>query len=252
MIVPYIHNEKEHSLAGPRTVLPLAFADANPASLLDVGCGIGTWLKAALDFGITDIAGVDGVKLPEEKLHVNPETIKQHDLTHHWNLGRRFDAAVCVEVGEHLDGEFAPTLIDSLVMHSDYILFSAACPGQPGQHHVNCQWPVFWQALFNERGFECEDTLRWKIWDDSKIEPWYRQNLFLARRSPASAGLEPRIRSVVHPAMWNFERGEAWAPFNEHACYIEQGRMPIMWNLSLPVRALVAKFARKVNNKLRN
>lgn len=248
MKVPYTHNENEHSLAGPRTVLPIAFADSKPGSLLDVGCGIGTWLKAALEFGITDISGVDGVKLPSEKLHVNPEIIKHHDLTHPWNLGRRFDAAVCVEVGEHLDGVFAPTLIDALVIHSDVVLFSAACPGQPGQHHVNCQWPVFWQGLFNQRGYACEDNLRWKIWDDARIEPWYRQNLFLACRSPATAGHEPRIRSVVHPAMWDFERGVSWAPFKEHVCYIEQGRMPITWNLTLPVRALLAKFSRRLNN----
>jgi len=80
-------------------------------------------------------------------------------LTRSWDLKRKFDAVLCLEVAEHLDSAFAPTLIDALIKHGNLIYFSAACPGQTGQHHVNCQWPVYWQQLFNERGFACEDDL---------------------------------------------------------------------------------------------
>lgn len=246
MNIPYTHVDSEHTVDGARTVLPIVFASAKPASLLDVGCGTGSWLKAAKDFGITDVWGVDGVKLQPEELHVPPERIKHYDLTQSWSLERRFDAAVCLEVAEHLDGAFGPTLIDALVRHSDVILFSAACPGQPGQHHVNCRWPAYWQALFNERGYVCEDHLRDRIWDDSRVEPWYRQNLFLARRDPMGAGSEPRIRSLVHPAMWNFESGVSWAPFAEHLRQIENGVMPVKWCLTLPAKALWAKVNRNL------
>lgn len=246
MSIPYIHCETEHTLVGPQALLPILFANAKPLSLLDVGCGTGTWLKAGIEFGIPDVLGVDGVKLPAGQLHVSPEKIKHCDLTQPWSLEKRFDVAFCLEVAEHIDKFFAHILIDALVMHSDLILFSAACPGQPGQHHVNCQWPAYWQELFNARAYACEDVLRWEIWEDSRIEPWYRQNIFLARRAPEIAGHEPRIKSVVHPAMWNFETGVLWAPLAEHVRQIEQGTMPVMWGITLPVKIIMAKLKRRL------
>jgi hypothetical protein len=88
--------------------------------------------------------------------------------------------------------------------------------------------------------------LRWKIWDDSRIEPWYRQNLFLARRAVDIAGLEPRIRSVVHPDIWNRVIEESYPTFEDYIHQIEQGRMSVVWNLTLPARALWAKLERKL------
>jgi 2-polyprenyl-3-methyl-5-hydroxy-6-metoxy-1,4-benzoquinol methylase len=144
MRVDYEHSQNKHTLEGPQTALPLILAEAKPRSLLDVGCGTGTWLKAALDFGIQDVFGVDGAEITKDKFLVPERLFRQQDLTVPWSLGRRFDVVLCLEVGEHLDEACAATLVDSLVGHSNWVLFSAACPGQPGQHHVNCQWPIYW------------------------------------------------------------------------------------------------------------
>ena len=105
-----------------------------------------------MDLGITDVTGVDGVEVPADKLEIPASHRRTQDLTRSWNLGRRFDMALCLEVGEHLDELHSGTLVDALVRHSDLIVFSAACPGQSGQHHVNCQWPEYWQAKFNDAG----------------------------------------------------------------------------------------------------
>lgn len=246
MSIEYIHTDDLHTLKGSKAALPIIFSKSKPSSILDVGCGTGTWLKAAVDFGISDICGVDGVRISSEKLHVASEKILHQDLTKSWSLSRRFDAVICLEVAEHLEMVFAVNLIDTLVKHGDQIYFSAACPDQPGQHHVNCQWPDYWQQLFNDRGYVCEDTLRWQIWDDSRIEPWYRQNLFLARKDFQSAGKEPRIMAVIHPAMRKLER-EIYKGINfrDHIHQIEQGRMSILWNLTIPIKALKAKIKRK-------
>ena len=165
MSVDYHHATNVHSLKGARAALPLLLARAHAGSLLDVGCGTGTWMKAALDFGIADVFGIDGVQVPADQLHVPAEKIARQELSRPWNLGRRFDAVICLEVAEHLDRECAPGLIDSLARHADLVYFSAACPGQEGQHHVNCQWPAYWQQLFNARGFSCSDEPRWELWD---------------------------------------------------------------------------------------
>ena len=107
----------------------------------------------------------------------------------------------CLEVGEHLPPESAGTLVRSLCTHSDRIFFSAAAPQQLGEHHINCQWPEYWQALFNEHGYSCHDEVRFRMWRDTGIEPWYRQNMFLARKAPEVAGHEPRIPALIHPDM---------------------------------------------------
>jgi SAM-dependent methyltransferase len=215
-----------------------------PASLLDVGCGAGTWLRAAAELGISDLCGIDGVVLAPERLHVARELIRSLDLSKAFFTGRCFDILLCLEVGEHLPDNSAPILISSLVAHSDKIIFSAACPGQAGQHHINCQWPSYWQHLFNAKGFACDDLVRWQIWDDERIEPWYRQNMFVARRDGNLAGREPRIRSVIHPSLL----GTMYHALDSRAfAVVEGGEMPLSWYFKVAPKVMVAKIRRKTS-----
>jgi hypothetical protein len=151
-------------------------------------------------------------------------------------------------VGEHLPASAAGTLVKTLTKHSDTVLFSAACPGQPGQHHVNCQWPAFWQKYFNSNGFECDDSPRWKIWDEPNIEVWYRQNIFTARKN-SNAGKETRIHAVVHPEMVpNIEAASLDAArqsaANTERLNIANGSMTLDWYIRTPLVALGRKTRR--------
>lgn len=190
-----------HSLRGARSGLEKLLRGRQIASLLDVGSGRGTWLAAARELGIEDIAGIDGVAVDASELHIDPSVVRIFDLTKPVFLGRRFDLVLCLEVAEHLDSSSAEALIETLCSHGNLVFFSAAAPGQHGEHHVNCRWPSYWQGLFNAAGYVCNDDLREYIWDDSEIEPWYRQNLFSAHSDPELAGTEPRIRALIHPEM---------------------------------------------------
>jgi SAM-dependent methyltransferase len=237
--IDYDHSQNLHTLAGARAALSVLFADSKPQSLLDVGCGVGTWLKAALESKISDVFGVDGIAVHPEKFLVSKSLFRQQDFTKAWDLGRKFDAALCLEVAEHLDAEFAEPLIDSITRHADTVIFSAACPGQGGQHHLNCQWPSYWQNLFNQKGYACVDSLRWKLWDDERVEPWYRQNIFLAHREASRAGTEPRIPSVVHPAIIT---GMLQDEFHQNVTGIAEGRMPFAWYLHTLFKVLPIKI----------
>ncbi len=199
MSVDYSHAMNRHTSQGAAAALSILLEGCCPQSLLDVGCGTGTWLRAALDHGVAEVVGLDGVAVPSDGLHVPADLIRICDLLGDWELDRRFDLVLCLEVAEHLPEEAAPAFVKKLTDGGDRIFFSAANLWQQGQHHVNAQWPVFWQALFNQNGFVCHDTLRWKIWEEEAIEPWYRQNLFLAEKDTALAGREPRLHGVVHP-----------------------------------------------------
>ena len=239
MCIDYDHSRNLHTVEGARAALPKFFPDAMPASLLDIGCGRGTWLRAATECGVTDIFGVDGVEIPREQLLFPPERFICRDLARPLDLGRRFEAVFCLEVAEHLQPAASSTLIDTLTSHADTIVFSAACPWQPGQYHVNCQWPEYWQQLFNSRGFVCEDSLRWRVWSLQQIEPWYRQNVFLARRFPDRAGSERRIPPVVHP--------DLMGPSPEDRIrQVEQGCMPAGWYFSVVASGISAKLRRRL------
>ena len=237
--IEYDHSANQHTLDSPRKVIPVLFEQRRPKSLLDVGCGTGTWLTVARTLGIEDILGVDGVEISARQLLIPTETFRVVDLTTPWNLKRKFDMALCLEVAEHLDEPAGRLLIETLTAHADEIVFSAACPGQVGQHHVNCQWPTYWQEMFNEYGFNCSDSIRWRIWDDPDIDVWYRQNMFVARRDTA-AGTEERLKAVVHP---DFLEHLAFARASNAAAQrvksVEDGAMPVAWYASF-----VSKSAR--------
>jgi SAM-dependent methyltransferase len=247
MAIDYDHARNLHTLEGAAAALSSILNSPMPNSLLDIGCGTGTWLRAAVELGVSDVAGVDGVHAPEGSLFIDKDKIAFLDLTAPFKLNRRFDVALCLEVAEHLPESSADILISSIVAHADTILFSAAIPGQAGQHHVNCRWPSYWQEKFNNHGFACDDSVRWQIWDDTRIEPWYRQNMFWARRDPSQAGHEPRLRSVIHPEMIEV----VCSTITERRMKeIEAGSWPIKWYLLTAVRALFSKISARAKGSI--
>src|SRR5262245_4769510 len=68
MGVDYDHSANRHTLEGPRAAWAVLFPEGLPASILDVGCGQGTWLRTAMERGVEDVFGVDGVPLPADQL----------------------------------------------------------------------------------------------------------------------------------------------------------------------------------------
>ena len=229
---------------------------ASIKSLLDVGAGTGTWLLAARRVGVGDVLGVDGVAPVDRHLWVDADLIQTVDLRQPMALDRNFDAAICLEVGEHLPSSAARVLVASLCLHSDLIFFSAAVPGQRGEAHVNCQWPVYWQGLFNDFGYSCADELRPLMWNDELVEPWYRQNIFVARRNPSGAGKEPRISALIHPEMLKYIDLDGVALENAKSIHyedakaaIEAGSLPAKWYIKTPYRALSHKLFRMLSRR---
>lgn len=245
MLYDHAANREVHSVEGALVALRTLFPDGVPASVFDVGCGTGTWLKAAQNLGANDVFGVDGVAIPASQLLISPDLFQVADLNQPLRLNRRFDLVLCLETAEHLRPESAETIVETLVAHSDTILFSAAAPGQPGTNHFNCQWPGWWQSLFNARGFACSDAVRWQIWNDDRIEPWYRQNQMLAKHAP-NAGSEPRVEPVIHPAMVDIY---SWDKIEQERAAISSGSLQWTWYLAAPFNAVAGKALRRIRGR---
>src|SRR5690348_7919849 len=124
MAIDYDHALDPSTIEGSAAVLSRIFGADVPGSLLDIGCGTGTWLRAAVDLGVGDVLGIDGVDIDQKHLHVPKTKIECLDLSKPFNLGRRFEVALCLEVGEHLPECSSNDLISSIVTHSDSIVFS--------------------------------------------------------------------------------------------------------------------------------
>ncbi|PZV76705.1 methyltransferase family protein [Algoriphagus aquaeductus] len=173
---------------------------------MDIGCGIGTWLSIAKKLGIEDVLGVDGDYVNHELLskYLSQSEFKSHDLTLPLVLGRKFDFCLCLEVAEHLPEKFSDVLVDTLVRHSDLILFSAAIPGQGGQNHINEQEPNFWIKKFETKGYYVYDPIRPLVWTNYEVDVWYKQNIFLFSKNPMDL-LKPIFTHLVHPELYQVQ-----------------------------------------------
>src|SRR6185437_3265527 len=92
------------------------------------------------------------------------------------SVGRRFDLACSLEVAEHLPRERASDFVGLLTRSAPIVLFSAAIPGQGGNHHINEQWQSYWSELFRSRSFQAFDCIRPIVYGNPAVDWWYRQN----------------------------------------------------------------------------
>jgi SAM-dependent methyltransferase len=172
-------SQVDGSHSSAKVVVPLLIELFRPKSVIDVGCGVGTWLRVFADVGVPTLLGVDGDYMNPQNLLIPAEHFRALDLQQPLgNLGR-FDMAVSLEVAEHLPPESAKAFIRELTSRSSVVVFSAAVPGQGGVNHINEQWPEYWEELFHEAGFVKTDPIRPQIWYNYSVEWWYRQNLFV-------------------------------------------------------------------------
>jgi len=191
------------SLQSARVVVPLVMDLVAPQSVVDVGCGSGSWLSVFAEAGVRNLVGLEGSPADSEVADVEPSLIQVCDLSKSFHLGRTFDLAMSLEVAEHLPEDSATVFIESLAELAPVILFSAAVPGQGGVGHLNEQWPTYWADHFAKLGFETFDCLRDRVWQDGRIEWWYRQNLLLFIQEQTRSNY-PRINQAHLQARQGF------------------------------------------------
>ncbi len=226
-------------------ILPLVFELNRPQSLVDVGCGIGTWLHVAKELGVPTVLGVDGEYALTAGLLIDRREFQPADLRLPLpELGQRFDMAMSLEVAEHLPRERAQSLVNELCSLADVVMFSAAIPGQGGTDHINLQAQSVWIERFAASGYQAFDLVRSRVWDDASVETWYRQNVLvfvkagnadLTARARELQAAAPRIFDVAHPDLVAFWERRATRPVS------------VTQAIGLTVRATKTAVSRRVS-----
>lgn len=201
----YYDSHEPAVLRSARVVVPLVVQALSPASVLDVGCGRGGWLRVFAENGVPVVRGVDGPFINPSKLLIDPAWLTTVDLSRPFQLEGRYDLATCLEVIEHLPLEVGPSLVENLTRAAPLVLFSAAVPGQGGTGHINEQWPAYWRAEFARHGFHRLDPFRRHILSDPRVAWWYRQNLFLFASAEALAASPVLQAEAKAPDSGEFE-----------------------------------------------
>jgi len=204
----YVHDLKTHGEASADHLARILYSIFKPVSVIDVGCGLGAFVKAFKEFGVKDAIGLDLPSVSTRMRLIPKEMFYEFDLTYKLNVGERYDMALCLEVAEHVPIHDTAQLVDNLCRLAPIVVFSAALPHQRGQGHINCHPPDWWRLQFEEKGYRCYDHLRDEIWHMTDIPWWYRQNIMVFGEDVFmmldAYGLKPSptpIRHLIHPEM---------------------------------------------------
>ena len=128
------------------------FEHYKPKSVVDFGCGIGSYLSAAYDFGILKLRGFDiGSKFA--KIYTDKRILEFIDFDRDITTPIYFDCgycdmAICIEVAEHINPKGSDMLVENISSTAKMCVFTAAPPGQGGCGHVNEMPKEYWSNLF--------------------------------------------------------------------------------------------------------
>lgn len=147
------HLNKTHNDRGTLLYLKKKY---NINSMLDIGCGPGGMVQLAKDRGINAF-GIDGDFTLEYPPELSP-FILIHDFTQGpAPIDSKFDLGWSVEFLEHVEEQYQDNYMQAFAA-CDYVVATAAPPGYPGHHHVNCRDQEYWIEVFARYGFEFDEN----------------------------------------------------------------------------------------------
>jgi 2-polyprenyl-3-methyl-5-hydroxy-6-metoxy-1,4-benzoquinol methylase len=150
-----------------------------PSTVLDVGCGPGTYVRALREMGV-DAMGID-----TDKRVAGQEHLLQQSL---FDTRLQAELVLCLEVAEHIDEDKADDVVKSIVDTMEtggMLIWSAAHPGQGGTGHINCQPKAYWDFRFKEAGLERDENMEARLLDYIKAGyhmGWFFQNAMLYKK----------------------------------------------------------------------
>ncbi len=190
--------------ASAQALLPDLLSRLAARSVLQVGCGTGAWLAVALDLGVDDVVGIDDTACPPEAMRVGRDRVQQVDFARGFDLGRRFDVVLCVDLVPRLPTSSFDALAAALVGHGDVVVVATASPGKEGRTSL-------------ATSLACHGLLPIANWpavpSRTQVAPWHARDLALYATAEASARLARGSTSVPRGDAGPSDAAEAtWRP----------------------------------------
>lgn len=117
----------------------------NPKTILDIGCGPGTYVYEFRDEGI-DAQGLDIDERVRGKHHLKYQSL--FDIT-----DEKADTVICLEVAEHIEKEHEDEVVRKVVSTvQNTLIWTAAAINQGGIGHINCKNKEEWAEKIAKAG----------------------------------------------------------------------------------------------------
>ena len=148
-------------------------SELNPETVLDIGCGPGTYVYSLRDIGV-DAKGIDIDERVHGKDHLKYQSL--FELT-----DEKSDVTICFEVAEHIDSSMEDEVVKKVTSTvNKTLIWTAAAVGQGGIGHVNCKDKQDWSDKIIKQGLkrnlEKEQQLIDYIRQDYHMG-WFTQNV---------------------------------------------------------------------------
>jgi cyclopropane fatty-acyl-phospholipid synthase-like methyltransferase len=154
----------------------------NSSTIVDFGCGMGDYARTLIQNGISCEA-FDG--------NPNTESLtnglgKVLDFSLDFDLNKKFDAVLSLEVGEHIPKEYEQIFLNNICKHTDKtLILSWAVIGQGGDGHVNCQNNDYIINELTKRGFRI-DVYNSNFLRQVSLLPWFKNTIMVFRKEKIS------------------------------------------------------------------
>lgn len=183
----FIEHLNDEWLMENKLITNLIYDKFKPKSVVDFGCGSGSYLYFFSKLGVNKLKGFEGSQKAIELALIDKKNIDKCDITKKIELGETYDICICFEVAEHLYEDYVDVFLDNVCSSSATILFTAAPPGQGGRHHVNLKPLQYWIQKFEERHYHYQKSLTnefKKEFDDIiSALSWMKTNIMIFQRN---------------------------------------------------------------------
>jgi len=174
----FFNNEDRLAFKSAKIIVPYILKHIKLKSVLDVGCGTGSWLSVFQKHGINLVCGLDSHR-KYKYLRISRNAFRFQNFEKMIEIPEKYDLTISLEVAEHISPSQSQRFVDDLCKISNIVIFSAATPGQGGENHINENDLEYWRNLFRINGYYTYDLLRKQFDSNFNIAPWYRFNTLI-------------------------------------------------------------------------
>ena len=153
-------------------------SELNPESILDIGCGPGTYVRSFRSAGMA-ATGIDIDERVHGQEHLTFKSLLDIDT-------ESAEVVICLEVAEHIESVLEDQVVERVASTvGKTLIWTAAAVGQGGIGHINCKNKQEWADKLTAAGLvrntEREEALRTYIRQGYHLG-WFPNNLLVFER----------------------------------------------------------------------